>query len=87
MMSVQRLNDKNAAKIARATGLDVVRAWSHGVHHVYAFVVADPDHPDLHRHGEYDDRDGSFVLAGIGRHVVHYSTCRELFPRPNPGGE
>jgi len=65
------LNDKNTRKIARATGLPVIRAWSHGGYK-HGFVTA------AHVHGMFNVKTGEFrVYAG---RVTHYSSCREMFP-------
>ncbi|URN11389.1 hypothetical protein LUW77_03615 [Streptomyces radiopugnans] len=68
-MSAQRLSPKSTRRIARSTGLDVIRAWSHGGY-TMAFVTAD------HRHGWWDKKTGDW---GIDSKPVHYTSCGELF--------
>lgn len=75
-MSAQRLNDRSRRRIERDTGLTIERAWSHGGY-VMDFVVGDPGHPDLHRHGAWNKKTGEWEWLGK---VVHYNTCREMFP-------
>jgi hypothetical protein len=68
-MCAQRLSERKTRKIARETGLPVIRAWSHGGY-VHDFVTRG------HLHGWYSLRDGTWgISAG---HVLHYTTC----PRP-----
>lgn len=79
-MSAQRLSDKSARRISRATGLDIVRAWAHGGY-VFDFVIASPDHPEKHEHGWFDKKTGQWGLDNFAGHA-HYDTCfTELFPR------
>jgi hypothetical protein len=68
-MSAQRLNERNMRKIARRTGLPVIRAWSHGGY-VHDFVTRG------HLHGWYSLKTGEWGIE-TGR-VTHYDTC----PRP-----
>lgn len=73
-MGTQRLNPKSTRRIARSTGLDVVRAWGHGGY-VMSFVTAD------HKHGAWDKKTGRWELEDDDHgQVMHFSTCRELFP-------
>jgi hypothetical protein len=83
-MSAQRLSDKSTRRIARATGLDVVRAWSHGGY-VFDFVVG-ADNRDRHSHGWFDKKTGTWDLyVGDSDNRIHYDTCfTELFPRLAP---
>ena len=68
-MGAQRLSERKTRRIARATGLPVIRAWSHGGY-VFDFVTAG------HLHGWYDLKTGGW---GIETTVSsHYDTC----PRP-----
>lgn len=74
-MSAQRLSDRSLRRIANATGLDLVRGWGHGGY-VHAFVTAD------HEHGWYDTKSREY---GFDKEpVMHYSSCRELFPGFEP---
>jgi hypothetical protein len=69
-MGSSRIGARKTRKMAAATGLDIIRAWSHGGY-VHSFVTAD------HQHGYYDLKTGEweFVCGG------HFSSCRdELFP-------
>lgn len=77
-MGSQRLSPRSTRRIARSTGLDVVRAWAHGGYW-FDFVIADPGRPDGHRHGEWNKTSGEWRML---LEPVHYDTCRELFPRP-----
>lgn len=75
-MSAQVLNARSTRRIARSTGLDIVRAWSWGGY-TMAFVTAD------HRHGWWDKKTGEWEWE-TGQ-IFHYSSCRELFPKePTP---
>jgi hypothetical protein len=77
-LSAQRLSDRSTRRISRATGLNVVRAWSHGGY-VFDFVIAD-DNPDQHTHGWFDKKTDQFGLYSHGT-LTHYDTCfTELFP-------
>ena len=79
-MSAQRLSDKSARRVGRATGLDIVRAWGHGGY-TFDFVVADDSHEDGHRHGWYDRKTGEHGWYDP-TYMGHYNTCfTELFPR------
>jgi hypothetical protein len=81
-MSAQRLSDKSARRIGRETGLDIVRAWSHGGY-IFDFVIAD-DNPTRHLHGWYDKKTGQWALDAPEMRS-HYDTCyTELFPPPTP---
>lgn len=73
------LSPRSTRRIARATGLDVVRAWGHGGY-VHGFVTAD------HRHGSYSLRDGAWEWDQ--EPVTHYSSCSDVFPgwRTGPAG-
>lgn len=71
-MSAQVLNDRSTRRIARSTGLDIVRAWSHGGY-TMAFVTAD------HRHGSWDKKTGEWEWETD--RTWHYTSCRELFPK------
>jgi len=66
-MGAQRLNARNTRKIATATGLPVIRAWSHGGY-THDFVTAG------HLHGWYDLKTSQW---GIIARPAHYSTCPE----------
>jgi hypothetical protein len=80
-MSAVQLSPRKTRRIARATGLDVLRAWGAGGY-VFAFVTAD------HRHGQYDSKTGTWcwdedtepLWAGHQPTATHYYSCRELFP-------
>jgi hypothetical protein len=65
-VSAQRLNERNTRKIARATGLPVIRAWSHGGY-VHDFVAAG------HLHGWYSLKTSEWGIEA-GK-VTHYNTC------------
>lgn len=77
-MSAQRLSDKSTRRISRATGLDIVRAWSHGGY-VFDFVIA-ADNAARHRHGWFDKKTGQWELESENLQITHYNTCPELFP-------
>lgn len=66
-MSAQRLSARSVRRIARATGLDVLHAWSHGGY-VMAFVTRD------HRHGYFDKKTGDWEFDPDAR---CYTSCRE----------
>jgi hypothetical protein len=70
-MGASQLSAKSVRRIARATGLDIVRAWGHGGY-VHGFVTAD------HRHGCYDTKSGE--VGWDGDRPAHYTSCGELFP-------
>lgn len=70
-MGAQRLSDKKTRKIARVTGLPVIRAWSHGGY-THDFVTAG------HLHGWYDLKDGTWGIAAQVR--THYNTCWPTSP-------
>lgn len=78
-MSAQRLSAKSIRRIEASTGLRITRAWAHGGY-VFDFVVADPDHPDRHRHGAWNKVTGEWGWDDGGDRILHYGTCRELFP-------
>lgn len=81
-MSAQRLGEQKLRRLRRTTGLDVVRAWAFGGYG-YAWVVADPDHPDRHRHGWYDVKDDTWGFddnQAAFNYGGHFDTCHELFP-------
>ncbi|MGW2533510.1 hypothetical protein ACWCTD_03370 [Streptomyces sp. NPDC001499] len=69
-MSAQVLNPASTRRIARSTGLDIARAWSHGGY-TMAFVTAD------HRHGLWDKKTGEWEFE---QDPAHYTSCSELFP-------
>ncbi len=71
-MSAQILSAKSTRRVARSTGLDIVRAWGRGGY-VFGFVTAD------HRHGAWDKKTGEWEYTDPGR-VLHYTSCAELFP-------
>jgi hypothetical protein len=78
-MGSQRLSPRSTRRIARSTGLDIVRAWAHGGY-VFDFVIADPSAPDGHRHGVWDSKTGEWeLLPPDSARIGHYTTCRELF--------
>ncbi len=73
-MSAQRIGPKKLKRLERETGLDMVRAWSHGG---YWFNFVTPEH----KHGsvncktfevEWDD--------GTRPSIMHYTSCSEMFP-------
>lgn len=79
-MSAQRLSPKSTRRIGRATGLEIVRAWSHGGY-TFDFVVADAESPAHHRHGWFDKKTEVWDLYPEDPDsITHYDTCRELFP-------
>ena len=69
-MGAQRLSDRKTRGIARATGLPVIRAWSHGGY-VHDFVTQG------HLHGWYSLKTGEWGIEAEVR--THYDTC----PRPD----
>ncbi|HZB28944.1 MAG TPA: hypothetical protein VE465_02140 [Streptosporangiaceae bacterium] len=71
-MSASVLSARSTRRIARSTGLDILRAWSNGGY-TMAFVTAD------HRHGWWDKKTGDWEL--YTGDVMHYSSCDALFPR------
>lgn len=66
-VSAQRLSGRSTRRIARATGLPVIRAWSHGGYS-HDFVTAG------HLHGWYDLKTGEWGIHSSGRQL-HYNTC------------
>lgn len=70
-MSAQRLNERNTRRIAAATGLPVIRAWSHGGY-VHDFVTQG------HMHGWYALKTGEWGIATEVR--THYNTCWPASP-------
>jgi hypothetical protein len=74
-MGSQRLSERSTRRIARSTGLDVVRAWAHGGY-TFEFVTLD------HRHGWWDKKTGEWGLDA-GK-PTHYTSCHELFPQDFP---
>lgn len=77
-MSAQRLSPKSTRRIERATGLQIVRAWSHGGY-TFDFVIADAESPVHHWHGQFDKKTGEWSVA-LEPDVTHYDTCKEMFP-------
>ncbi len=74
-MSAQHLNAKSVRRLIRATGLDIIRGWSHGGY-TLGFVTAE------HRHGWFDKKTGEWGYDDI---TMHYTSCEELFPpKVNP---
>lgn len=69
-MSSQRLNARSIRRIERVTGLEILRAWSHGG---YIFDFVTPDH----RHGWIDKKSGEWGWEPPGR-LVHYTSCSEF---------
>lgn len=69
-MGAQILSPRSTHRIARSTGLKVVRAWGHGGY-VMGFVTA------AHEHGWWDKKTGEW---GFEDDVVHYTSCATLFP-------
>ena len=65
-MSAQRLSERKTRKVARITGLPVIRAWAHGGY-AYDFVTAG------HLHGWYDLKTGEWRIQTGGG--LHYDTC------------
>ena len=70
-MGAQVLGPVKTRRIARATGLDITRAWSHGGY-VMGFVTPD------HRHGWYDLKTGDHGFDDPAE-VIHYTSCAENF--------
>lgn len=70
-MSAQCLSAKSCRRIARGTGQEVLRAWSHGG---YVFNFVTPDH----RHGWYDKKSGDWGWS-TGK-ILHYTSCSETWP-------
>ncbi len=71
-MSAQRLGEKALRRVERQVGEPVVRAWSHGGYW-FRFVTAQ------HRHGEVNKISGE--VRWERPPALHYTTCRDLFPR------
>lgn len=69
-MSAQRLSAKKIRKIAVATGLELVMAWSHGGYS-FNFVTTD------HKHGCWDSKSGEWEFYE-DQDGSHYSSCRNL---------
>jgi hypothetical protein len=74
-MGTSRLNPRNTRKIARATGLNVIMAWSGGGYDL-GFVTSD------HVHGVFHKKDETWEVFDkdpdkLGNHMT---SCRELFP-------
>ncbi len=69
-MSASILNPQSTRRIARSTGLNVIRAWSHGKY-TMAFVTDD------HRHGWWNKKNQAWDLED---NPMHYSSCDQLFP-------
>jgi hypothetical protein len=69
-VSAQRLNARSLRRIARDTGLPVVRGWAHGGY-VLAFAYSD-DGWETHHHGWYDKKTGNW---GLDDQDAHYSSC------------
>lgn len=70
-VSAQRLSARKTRRIARVTGLPVIRAWSHGGY-VHDFVTAG------HLHGWHDLKTGEWgIYAEV---TTHYNTCPPAFP-------
>lgn len=74
-MGSQILSPRSTRRIARSTGLDVVRAWGHGG---YTFGFVTPDH----RHGWWDKKTEEWGFDE-GK-PLHYTSCRMLFPQDFP---
>jgi hypothetical protein len=70
-VGAQVLSPRSTRRIARSTGLDIVRAWSHGGY-VMPFVTAD------HRHGTWDKKTSEWEWETDS--TWHYTSCGELFP-------
>jgi len=68
-MSAQRLSPRSTRRIARETGLPIIRAWSHGGY-TMDFVTRG------HLHGWYDQKTGDWGIET--EKDWHYTTC----PRP-----
>ena len=80
-MSAQRLGERATRRLARNTGLEIVRAWSHGGY-TYDYVIA-ADNPSRHLHGWYDLKTSEWALEPWDESRSHYDTCfTELFPPP-----
>jgi hypothetical protein len=69
-MGAQRLSARKTRRIARATGLPVIRAWSHGGY-VHDFVTQG------HLHGWYSLKTGEWGIEAQVR--THYNTCSPAF--------
>jgi hypothetical protein len=72
-MGAQRLSDRSVRRIARSTGLTVVRAWGHG-DSVMSFVTDD------HRHGWWHRRTGEWGWDDPDGVLLHFTSCEEMFP-------
>lgn len=73
-MSAQRLGPKKVKKVAMATGLDVVMAWSHGGY-AFNFVTVG------HEHGWWDSKSGKHEFYEDQDHA-HYSSCHNITEIP-----
>lgn len=69
-MSAQVLSARSTRRIARSTGLDVVRAWSYGGY-VMAFVTS------AHEHGTWDKKTGEWEWEQPP--VRHFTSCVAMF--------
>jgi hypothetical protein len=76
-MSAQVLSSRSTRRIARATGLEIARAWGHGGY-VMNFVTVD------HEHGWWNKKTGEWGLDDKTS-VVHYTSCAWLFPPKKAG--
>jgi len=65
-VSAQRLSERKIRKVARVTGLPVIRAWGHGGY-VHDFVTQG------HLHGLYYLKTGEWRICVT--QPMHYDTC------------
>jgi len=72
-MGCSVLNPKSTRRIARSTGQEVVRAWSHGGYTMH-FVTPE------HRHGWWDKKTGEWGWHDTDDRIDHYTSCAVLFP-------
>jgi len=73
-MSAQRLGTKKIRKVAAATGLEIVMAWSHGGYN-FSFVTSE------HKHGWWNCKSGEWKFyEDQERH--HYSSCHSITELP-----
>lgn len=76
-MSASRLNARSTRRIARSTGLNVIRAWSDGGY-TMSFVTGD------HVHGRWNKVSEKWVT--FENPVIHFATCADLFGAENCPG-
>lgn len=71
-MGTQVLSPRSMRRIARSTGLEILRAWASGGY-VFGFVTPG------HRHGWWDKKTGEWGWE-TDDDFCHYTSCRDMFP-------